>query len=98
MKSHVSSYERGRTIVRILVVLAIALGVFALMFSQENSPQQIALVIGAALCVVGVIVVALVLCVCPHCGKRIISGVLVLRVCPRCKHDLFTGQKVKAKR
>ena len=98
MKPHVSSYERGRNIVRVLVVLAIVLGVSALMFTQENSREQLALVIASAACVVGVIVVARFLCVCPHCGKRIVSGVLVLRVCPKCKHDLLTGAKVKNKR
>ena len=98
MKPHVSSYERGRNIVRVLVVLAIVLGVSALMFTQENSREQMALVIASAACVVGVIVVARFLCVCPHCGKRIVSGVLVLRVCPKCKHDLLTGAKVKNKR
>ena len=98
MKSHVSSYERGRNIVRALVVLAVVLGVSALMFTKENSSQQMILVIGAAACVVAVVVVACLLCVCPHCGKRILSGVLVLRVCPRCKHDLITGQKVKNRR
>ena len=98
MKPHVSSYERGRNIVRVLVVLAIVLGVSALMFTQENSREQMALVIASAACVVGVIVVARFLCVCPHCGKRIVSGVLVLRVCPKCKHDLLTGVKVKNKR
>ena len=98
MKPHVSSYERGRNIVRILVVLAVVLGVCALMFTQENSQEQMFLVIGSAACVVGVFVVARILCVCPHCGKRIVSGVLVLRVCPKCKHDLITGAKVKNKR
>ena len=86
MKPHVSSYERGRNIVRVLVVLAIILGVSALMFTHENSREQMFLVIASALCV------------CPHCGKRIVSGVLVLRVCPKCKHDLLTGAKVKNKR
>ena len=98
MKPHVSSYERGRNIVRILVVLAIVLGVSALMFTQENSREQVFLVIGSAACVIGVIVAARFLCVCPHCGKRIINGVLVLRVCPKCKHDLLTGEKIKKKR
>ena len=95
MKPHVSSYERGRNIVRILVVLAIVMGVCALMFTKENSNQQLFLVLGSAACVIGVIVAARQLCVCPHCGKRIVNGVLVLKVCPKCKHDLLTGARVK---
>ena len=59
MKPHVSGYERGRNIVRVLVVLAIVLGVAALMFTQENSREQMLLVIGSAACVVGVIVASL---------------------------------------
>ena len=95
MKPHVSSYERGRNIVRILVGLAIVFGVAALMFTHENSREQVILVVASACCVVAVIVAARFLCVCPHCGKRIINGVLVLRVCPKCKHDLLTGEKIK---
>ena len=98
MKPHVSSYERGRNIVRVLVVLAIILGVSALMFTHENSREQMFLVIASSACVVGGVLVGCLFCVCPHCGKRIVSGVLVLRVCPKCKHDLLTGAKVKNKR
>ena len=95
MKPHVSSFERGRSIVRALVVLAVVLGISALFFTVEDSSAQFILVIGAAACVVAVIVVANILCVCPHCGKHIVSGVLVARVCPRCNYDLITGTKVK---
>ncbi len=95
MKPHLSDFERGRRIVRILVVVAVMLGVSALMFTEENSKEQMYLVIGAAACVLGVIVAARLLCICPHCGKRIVSGVLVLKVCPKCKHSLITGQKIK---
>ena len=97
MKPHVSDFERGRKIVMILVVLAIILGVTALMFTKEDSREQTVLVVAAFACVIGVIVVARLMCICPHCGKRIVSGVLVLKVCPRCKHSLITGAKVKTK-
>lgn len=95
MKPHVSDFERGQNIVRILVVLAIILGVSALMFTQENSREQMVLVLSSAACIFAVVIVARFFCICPHCGKRIVSGVLVLKVCPRCKHSLITGQKVK---
>ena len=98
MKPHVSSYERGSNIVRVLVVLAVIFGISALMFTQPDSREQMILVLASAACVVGVLVAARLLCVCPHCGKRIMNGVLVLRVCPKCKHDLLTGAKVKNKR
>ena len=95
MKDHVSDFERGQKIVKILIALAIGLCVAALMFSRENSTQQTWLIAGAATCLVGVVVVALRFCRCPHCGKRIINGVLVLKVCPKCKRSLITGKKVK---
>ena len=98
MKPHVSDFERGRRIVMILVVLAIIFGLSALMFTQENSKEQMYLVFAAFGCVIAVVVVARFLCVCPHCGKRIVSGVLVLKVCPKCRHSLITGAKVKTKR
>ena len=82
----------------ILVVLAIIFGLSALMFTQENSKEQMYLVFAAFGCVIAVVVVARFLCVCPHCGKRIVSGVLVLKVCPKCRHSLITGAKVKTKR
>lgn len=97
MKPHVSDFERGRNIVRILVVLAIIFGICALMFTAENSKEQMFLVLASAACIVAVFVVARFLCICPHCGKRIVSGVLVLKVCPKCKHSLITGQKIKKK-
>ena len=40
MKPHVSDFERGRNLVRILVVLAIIFGICALMFTAENSKEQ----------------------------------------------------------
>ena len=97
MKPHVSDFERGRNTVRVLVVLAIVLGISALMFTQPDSREQMVLVFAAFACVIAGIVVARLMCVCPHCGKRIVSGVLVLKVCPQCKHSLITGQKVKTK-
>ena len=98
MKPHVSDFARGRRIVRILVGLAVALGLCALMFTQENSQQQMFLILASCACVVSVIVVARFMCICPHCGKRIVSGVLVLKVCPKCKHSLITGEKMKNSR
>ena len=95
MKPHVSSFERGRTIVRVLVALAVILGLSALIFANENSQQQMILMLGSIACLLAVIVVSRMLCVCPHCGKRIVNGVLVLKVCPKCKHNLITGEKMK---
>lgn len=98
MKPHVSDFERGRAVVRILVVVAVVCGLCALLFTQENSREQMYLVLASFACVIAVIVVARIMCICPHCGKRIVSGVLVLKVCPKCKHSLITGEKIKSKR
>ena len=94
MKRQLSEFERGRRIVLIFVILAIVLGVTALMFTKEDSKEQMILVSAAFFCVIAVIVSARLFCRCPHCGKSIVNGVLVLKVCPKCKHSLITGKKV----
>ena len=98
MKPHVSEFERGRNIVRILLVLAIIFGIAAMMFTKTDSREQVFLVLAAFACVIAIIVVARSMCVCPHCGKRIVNGVLVLKVCPKCKHSLISGAKIKNRR
>ncbi len=95
MKGHMSEFERGRRIVLILIVLAIAFGAVALLFTEENSNQQVYFILAAFVCVAGVVITSLLFCRCPYCGKRILSGVLVVKVCPKCKRSLATGQKVK---
>ena len=95
MKGHVSDFERGRKIVLVLLILAIAFGIIALVFCAENSGQQMAYILAAFVCIVGIVITSVLLCRCPHCGKRILTGVLVVKVCPKCKRSLTTGKKVK---
>ncbi len=95
MKHHISDFERGRNIVKVLVALAVAFSLIALMFTKENTSQNLYLILAALACIVGVVFVSLRFCRCPHCGKRILNGVLVLKVCPKCKRSLLTGAKVK---
>lgn len=95
MKNHVSDFERGRSIVKVLIALAVACALIALMFTHENSQQQAFLMLGSLACLAGVLIVSARFCRCPHCGKRIINGVLVLKVCPKCKRSLITGKKIK---
>ena len=95
MKEHVSDFERGRKIVQVLLVLAIAFGVIALVFTAENSNQQMVFILAAFACLVGLVITSLTLCRCPHCGKHIMNGVLVVKICPKCKRSLTTGKKVK---
>lgn len=95
MKGHMSEFERGRRIVLVLLVLAISFGAAALLFAEEDSNQQVCLILAAFGCVAGVVISSLLFCRCPYCGKRIVSGVLVVKVCPKCKRSLATGKKVK---
>ena len=95
MKPRVSSFERGRKLVVIFLVMAIVLCAYALLFTKEYSRENFVAVIGGFLCFAAMIVTAATLCRCPHCGKRIISGVLVLKVCPKCKRILTTGEKIR---
>ena len=94
MKPYVSEFERGRKIVLVLLVLAIAFGVVALC-SAENSSQQVIFIFAAFTCMAGLIVASLKLCRCPHGGKRILNGVLVKKICPNCRRSLTTGKRVK---
>ena len=95
MNSRVSAFERGKRIVIILLALAVLLCLYALMFTEEYSKENLIAVIAAFFYFIAMIVTAAQLCRCPHCGKRIISGVLVVKVCPKCKRSLTTGNKVR---
>lgn len=95
MKPQVSSFERGRRIVLIFLIMAILLCLYALIITKEYSNENFIAIIAGFLCFIAMIVTAAILCRCPHCGKRIISGVLVLKVCPKCKRSLITGEKVR---
>ena len=55
MKPYVSEFERGRKIVLVLLVLAIAFSVVALC-SAENSSQQVIFIFAAFTCMAGLIV------------------------------------------
>ena len=93
--SFTDSFARGQKLVRYLMVGALLAGAAGLLLFGEGTMQQAVCVLLAAALIAAVIVVALLECRCPHCGKRIISGVLVLSTCPRCKHNLYTGDKPK---
>ena len=93
-----SGFERGKKIVRYLLVGSIACGVCALFFTQTGSPLNIALIMLSSVLLIAMLVCAWSFCRCPHCGKHIIAGALAVQVCPSCHRDLRSGKKVKKTR
>lgn len=95
MKPPISAFEHGKRIVAVLLGLAVVFCLYALMFTEEYSKENLIAVMAGFVCFVAMIIAAAQLCRCPHCGKRIIFGVLAVKVCPKCRRSLATGNKVR---
>ena len=92
-----SSFETGRSIVKILAILSVTTCVGSLM-AGDGTPMQAVLAIATLALFASIFGVLFTLCRCPHCGKGIYFGVWTKTVCPHCKRNLSTGAKTKGKR
>ena len=93
--SDTTPFARGQKTIRILLALAVVLGLAGFLLFPQQSMQQTVCILGSLACLIGIPVVAKRDCRCPHCSKAVFGGVLVIRVCPNCKRDLYSGGKVK---
>ena len=92
------SFERGRELVRYLMLCTIVSAVAALLLTEMGSIPQAVLIVLSFVLLIAMITVAYRMCRCPYCGKHIIAGALTLKCCPACNRDLSTGKKVKKSR
>lgn len=89
------SFNTAKIIGAIELLLAVILA--AVRFFVKDLPQQVssALLIIAVLLVFGWIIVTVVWCRCPHCGRVISKGVFMTDHCPYCNMPLSDGPKDK---
>ena len=90
-----NTFARGQKLVRYLLAFSIAAAAAGLLLYAEHSTGQLVCILLSLGLMIGVVVVIVLDCRCPRCGRRIIGGVLVLETCPSCKCNLYTGDKVK---
>ncbi len=81
-----------------LVACSVALCVIGLFFNNQYASIRLLLTAGALLLLSAGLIVTLVFCKCPHCGKRIFFGASRAVYCPKCRRNLETGKKVSKKR
>ena len=90
-----SDYETARDRLRTVMIAAAIACVGSLLTPQSFLSLKLFLTIATILLFVTMLFIIVRGCRCPHCGKRILTGVLVVKVCPKCKRSLTTGKKVK---
>ena len=94
-KVYENTFVQGRELVKRLFAAAVISGVLGIV-CQELSHPVTPYLLGLTLVIMLVTVyVMFKLCRCPHCGKRIMTGVFVATTCPSCRRSLITGKKVK---
>jgi len=81
-----------------LVACSVALCVIGLFFNNQYASIRLLLTAGALLLLSAGLIVTLVFCKCPHCGKRIFFGAATVVYCPNCHRNLETGKKVSPKK
>lgn len=90
-----NTFVQGRELVKKLFTAAVIGAVLSIVCNQLGSPVAPYLV-GLTLVIMGTTVYVMAkYCRCPHCGKRIMTGVLVATTCPSCRRSLVTGKKMK---
>ncbi len=90
-----NSFVQGREFAKRLMIAAVVCAVMGIVCEQAGSAfAPILLVLTLIISVFTVYVIAKY-CRCPHCGKRIMTGVLVATTCPSCRRNLTTGKKAK---
>lgn len=98
MKKEKLSFERARTLVKMILCFAFVLCIIALVL-MYNFGEDLAvantLVVAAVVCLAGAVAFAVAFLKCPYCGSRIFRKALRVTACPHCHRDLVSGLKVK---
>lgn len=94
-KAHENTFAQGRELVKKLMAAALISGILGLVCDQLSHPVAPYILGLTVIIMATTIYVMVTYCRCPHCGKRILTGILVATTCPSCRRSLVTGKKVK---
>lgn len=88
------TFEYGKKMSKYCIIFSIVLCVISLLVTQ-GSVVQIVLTVATVAMMVATVVCIYKYCICPYCGKHIVTGVLTVKNCPRCRRSLVSGKKIK---
>ncbi len=89
------NFKRARTLAVILLLIAAFMGCAGSILIPTIG-NKVAII--SVIYIVAAVVVWIIWCRCPHCGKRIFRRFLVAVQCPRCKGELYEGSIQPPKR
>jgi len=92
-------FQTAARLTKTLLVCSVAFCILGLFLnSGELVVIRMVLTILAMLMLTASIIVTLVFCKCPYCGKRIFFGASSVAYCPNCRRNLETGKKGSKKK
>jgi len=91
-------FNTATSLARTMTIISALLCVAGLLFKEELAPIRAFLTILALLILVAAIIIIVVFCKCPYCGKRIFMGASTVAYCPNCRRNLETGKKGSKKK
>jgi hypothetical protein len=92
-------FTTASNLAKTLIVISVVFCVLGLVLSGEAYLALRAwMTLFAVLLLIAALVVVLVFCKCPYCGKRIFFGANRVVYCPNCRRNLETGKKASKKK
>ena len=90
-------FKTARRLVMIFMAVSFVLAIGGIVFVRPGTQASIYVVLLSFIMMVLALMILIVFCRCPWCGKRITSGLMKIEVCPHCRRDIDTGMKVRGK-
>ena len=91
-------YSAATRVTKTLVICSVVFCAVGLLLGASNAPLRLTLTAAALLMLSAALIVTIVFCKCPYCGKRIFFGAATVVYCPNCHRNLETGKKVSPKK
>jgi DNA-directed RNA polymerase subunit RPC12/RpoP len=91
-------YSTATRVTKTLVICSVVFCAVGLFLGASNAPLRLTLTAAALLMLSAALIVTIVFCKCPYCGKRIFFGAATVVYCPNCHRNLETGKKVSPKK
>lgn len=94
-KVYENTFVQGRELVKKFFAAAVISAALGIVCEQMGNPVAPYLLVLTLVIMIATVYVMFKMCRCPHCGKRILTGVFVATTCPGCRRSLVTGKKMK---